>query len=148
MREIRHLPIHSIPLRTDPSLLRLQLHILTLGALKLESTSLIDLGNGTSTLRFAESSAAAWTGTLGIRNRSGLTHGGGDGKLFFRSISGGLSVDQVAQIAFIDSAGFEPGTYNATMLPTGEIVAVPEPGSLAPLVGAIGLLGFRRRRRS
>ena len=54
----------------------------TLGALTLQSSSIINLGSGSSVLAFANSSAQTWTGTLNIYNWSGSNSGGGTDQLF------------------------------------------------------------------
>lgn len=119
----------------------------TLGAFTLQGTATLDLGNGASILHFANSSAAAWTGALSITNWDGSALGGGTDQIFFGTASGGLASSQLAMIQFINPAGFAPGSYEAGILSTGEIVAVPEPSAVISLLGGVGLLlGMRRRR--
>lgn len=122
-----------------------------LGSFTLAGTAAIDLGNGASVLRFLDSSgnAPSWTGTLSISNWSGTLTGGGTDQLFFGSNASGLTSEQLAMIQFINPAGFDPGTYGAQILSTGEIVAIPEPGSAVTLLCALGMFGSlgRIRRR-
>lgn len=118
---------------------------LTLGI----GASTLNFGSGSSILTLANSSALAWTGTLNILNWSGDVAGGGLDQLFFGTTAAGLSAGQVAAIQFVDPAGLPSGTYSAQMLPNGELVAVPEPSSIAILAGGFGcLLGVRRRRET
>lgn len=120
----------------------------TLGTLTIASSTFgtfIALGTGPSILRFAASQAQPWTGTLSITNWSGLTAGGGTDQLFFGIDATGLTAGQLAAIAFLNPAGFAPGTYPAFLRSTGELVAVvPEPGTTALLLGCFALLGLRR----
>jgi autotransporter-associated beta strand protein len=112
-------------------------------------TSFIDFGSGTdSILSFANSSGVAWdaTAVLEINNWSGVPNvGGGTEKLFFGTDATGLSGTQLAQIQFEIGANF----YPATILSTGEVVAlVPEPAAAGlALVAGVGL-AMRRRRRA
>ncbi len=124
----------------------------TLRVLTLSLSSVIDMGTGNSILHFLDSSAATWTGTLGIWNWSGNTLGGGTDQLFFGNGSGtGLTVGQLTQVKFYSDAGttilpFAPG-FSAFTGGFGEVVPVPEPSSVAVAMGLLGLIGWRERRK-
>ena len=115
----------------------------TLSTLAMTASSHIDLGSGASVLKYAASNGQTWTGTLTVDNWSGSTSGGGTDQLFFGSASTGLTAAQLSQITF---TGFGTG---AQILPTGEVVPVPEPApTTAAALAGLGLLGlFGRRRR-
>jgi len=141
----------------------------TMGTLTLSDSATIDFGsratNDQSILRFADSTGQTWAmgeiltivnwsgnyspnGQIGVKDPN-ATGGGGQDQLFFGSDLNGLSLSQISQIRFVDPAGLAPGTYEAIILSTGEIVPVPEP---ATVLTAALLLGFafwteRRRRR-
>ena len=51
-----------------------------------------------------------------------VVSGGGAEQLIFGASSAGLSAGQVAQIGFVNPAGFPAGTYAAVILGTGEVV--------------------------
>lgn len=119
----------------------------TLNTLDIEGNGTFNLGAGASILSFANSSAEIWNGTLSIAGWSGSVTGGGTDQLFFGTDSTGLTGGQVAAVTFLNPLGFSPGVYPAELLPTGELVAIPEPTSLLSLLGGVGvLLGLRRRR--
>ena len=121
----------------------------TVGAFTLSGTATIDLGAGASILQLANSSANTWSGGLSITNWSGTQLGGGTDQIFFGTDATGLTAPQIALVSFLNPAGFAAGTYGATQLSTGELVAVPEPGAAVSLLGGLGLLlGIRRRRRA
>jgi autotransporter-associated beta strand protein len=113
----------------------------TLGTLTLTTDSTINLGAGASVLQFA--SAGAWTGNLSITNWSGDKEGGGDDQLYIGSISPG----QLAQIRFINPAGFSPGIYEARLLASGEIVPVPEPAAIFAGLALLALAAWKERHR-
>ncbi len=116
----------------------------TLSTLANSGASTIDMGAGASILTFANSSGQTWSGSIQILNWSGLTAGGGTDQLLFGA--GGLSTGQLAMVSFVNPTNYAPGTYGATILPSGEVVAaVPEPAVLGTLA-ASGLLALRRRR--
>ncbi len=123
----------------------------TLGTLTLNATSTIDLGNGNSILQFANSAAPPWnvSAQLLIQNWSGLLTGGGTDQIYFGNNTSGLTPAKLSQIQFINPAGLAPGTYGAQILPTGEIVPVPEPTALltASLVLILCLLQIQKKRR-
>lgn len=106
-------------------------HQETLGTLTLSANSTLNLGTGSSVINFANSSSTTWAvgSTLTITNWSGNhTVGGGTDRVFFGTTSGGLTSAQVSQIKFLNPFGLPPGTYDAIILATGEVVPVPEPG--------------------
>ena len=119
----------------------------TVGSLTVASSSVLDLGTsgGTAIWTFANSASTTWTGTLAVWNWSGNATGLGADQLYFGA--GGLTSDQLANISFVNPAGFDPGTYSAGLLGTGELVPVPEPGAFSLAVGLLGLALGRRRRR-
>ena len=126
----------------------------TVGALTLSASSIIDLGAGASVLRFADSSALTWTGTLSIWNWSGNPAiGGGTDQLFFGNGSGpGLTASQLMQVKFYSDAGatilpYAPG-FSAFTGGFGEVVPVPEPSSVVVGLALCGLAGWRERRKS
>jgi autotransporter-associated beta strand protein len=94
------------------------------GTLKLTANSVIDLGVGASVLKFAASSAVAWTtaATLTVTNWTGSVNGGGTDQLVFGANSSALTASQVSQIWFANPAGLLAGTYPAAILRTGEVV--------------------------
>lgn len=122
-----------------------------MGALSLTSSSIIDLANGASIIKFANSNGT-WTGTLNIYNWTGIpVIGGGTDQLFFGSDTSGLTGTQLSQIAFYSGAGtgFLGGAEWANPT-TGEVVPfseVPEPGTwfVGALVAA-ALLTTQRQR--
>jgi autotransporter-associated beta strand protein len=125
------------------------------GALTLAASSIIDLGSGTSILAFADSSAAAWTGTgttLNVYNYTGTPDvGAGTDRLYFGASAAGLTPAQLADIKFFSDAGTTSIGTGAAILGTGEVVPtpppLPEPASLgAVALGALTLLTRRRRR--
>ena len=124
----------------------------TLGVLTLSLSSIIDMGAGSSILHFLDSSAATWTGILSIWNWSGNTLGGGTDQLFFGNGSGtGLTASQLTQVRFYSDAGttilpYAPG-FSAFTGGFGEVVPVPEPSSVATVLGLLGLVGWRERRK-
>ena len=124
----------------------------TVGTLTLSATSVIDMGAGSSVLRFADSHLATWVGTLRIYNWSGIQNfGGGTDQLFFGDGSGiGLEPGQLAQIKFYSDAGttilpFAPG-FSAFTGGFGEVVPVPEPSGVIAALALFGLAAWRERR--
>jgi fibronectin-binding autotransporter adhesin len=126
-----------------------------LGALTLQSNSIIDLGSGASIIAFANSNStlgnsATWVGTLSIYNWTGNANpvlGGGTDQLFVGNDATGLNAAQLAQVQFF--SGNNTGSYGlgAMILSNGEVVPVPEPGTWAAgaLVFASLLLTQRKR---
>ncbi|MHA3770792.1 beta strand repeat-containing protein [Verrucomicrobiota bacterium sgz303538] len=121
----------------------------TLGALTLNGAGLLELGLGTSVLHFADSTLAVWFGSLSITNWSGSVNGGGTDQIFFGNNNSALTPEQIGLISFVDPFGPGSGTIGARMLPSGELVAIPEPSTAAVLLGGLGALlcGRRRDRR-
>ncbi len=100
-----------------------------LGRFILAATAMIDMGGGAGKLAFAKSSSQAWTNgaILSVLNWSGSTNGGGSDQLFFGANASGLTLTQLAQIQFVNPAGFPPGTNFARILSTGEVVPSLQP---------------------
>ncbi|RYD38300.1 MAG: hypothetical protein EOP87_01835, partial [Verrucomicrobiaceae bacterium] len=117
-----------------------------MGTLTLTGDATIDLG-GTSILRFADSSGTTWSGLLSISGWSGLEEGAGTERLIFGSSDSALTADQLGRIFFTNPDGFDPGSYGAAILATGEVVPlIPEPSTAwLALASACGFF-FRRRR--
>jgi autotransporter-associated beta strand protein len=121
-----------------------------LGALTLAANSTIDLGGAsTSILHFDTTSSIAWTsGTiLTVQNWSGSLSGGASEGLYFGVGGTGLTASQVGQIRFVNPVGFAPGTYPGRILPSGEVVPVPEPATYVAMGILALLVGWRERRR-
>src|SRR5439155_19699590 len=79
-----------------------------IGAVTLQSSSIIDLGSGASIIAFANSAAQAanWNGTLSIYNWSGNTiTGNGTDQLYFGTNATGLAPSQLLQISFYSDSG-------------------------------------------
>lgn len=119
-----------------------------LGTLTLSSNSTIDLNSGGSVLQFDGSGGEIWSGgILLITNWQGDGAGGGSDQILFGNSLAGLTSGQVSQIRFQNPAGFAPGTYGARLLPSGEVVPVPEPAAVAATFGLASLIGWRERKR-
>jgi hypothetical protein len=104
------------------------------GRLTMGSDSGINLAGNSAILRFADSHTNSWASQLsGVVPRlvvygwAGSTNGGGTDQLAFGSSNSGLTASQLAQIQFINPAGFASGTYPARILSTGEVVPTPRP---------------------
>ncbi len=115
----------------------------TLGTLTLTGNSVIDLGNAAYLLKFANSSAISWSGTLTIYGwMTTPATSGTQNQIYFGNNASGLTNAQLAMVSF---NGFGPG---AMLLTSGELVpvGVPEAG---PVVAAalIGLVVVWRERR-
>jgi autotransporter-associated beta strand protein len=119
-----------------------------IGALTLSNNSIIDLGNGASILHFAASNAVSWTASkiLTIEDWSGSVAGNGTDQLLFGTTSSGLTASQISEVRFLNPLGFAPGTYDAAILSTGELVPIPEPGTWLAGALALGSLLATQRR--
>ncbi len=109
-----------------------------LAAATLSGNSSINFLTGNSKLMFADSSASTWTDgmTLTISNWNGSVSGGGADQIFFGNTGTGLTVSQLAEIRFVDPAGFPAGIWFASILPTGEIVPTIRSPLRAMMTGA------------
>jgi hypothetical protein len=94
-----------------------------LGQVRLSQNSLLSFFAGAK-LSFSNSSSVVWSNNvfLSISNWNGSASGGGSDRVYFGTGSGGLTPAQLAEIQFLNPAGFPPGNYAARILPTGEIV--------------------------
>jgi len=115
----------------------------------LSNSSAIDLGAGSSVLKFAASAGSVWTSgkTLTIYDWSGSAKGGGADQLFFGTSSGGLTSSQLGEIVFSNPLGFSvAGNYPAGILANGEIVPIPEPATYLAAGCLLALAGYRERK--
>jgi hypothetical protein len=127
-----------------------------IGAVTLQSNSIIDLGTGASVIAFASSSAKTWTGTLSIYNWSGTTlTGHGTDQVYFGNNVTGLTPLQLSQINFYSDAGVTfIGTGSWSLGLDGEVVPtlvpIPEPGTWigAALALAFVTIVIAQRRKS
>ncbi len=127
----------------------------TLGTLTLAiGSSTLDFGAGNAggIITLSDSVATSWAAgaTLSITDWNGSSTGGGSNQLLFTNTAGGLSAGQIADLSFVNPAGFAAGTYPAQALPLGgfiEIVPVPEPSALWVLLGGASVVGLGRWRR-
>lgn len=119
------------------------------GTLTLSANSVIDLGTGTSILSFDPSNTLPWTGgtLLTIANWSGSTAGGGTDRVIFGSSAADLTSGQLSQIRFLDPFGPGSGLVPATILPSGEIVPIPEPGTVFAGFALTAAVCWGERRR-
>ena len=120
----------------------------TVGTLSLSasSTGIIDLGTNSTIWTFANSSAQTWGGVLQVWNWSGnVAVGGGTDQLFFGNTSSGLTLAQASQVEFFSDGG-TTSLGTGILLPTGELVPVPEPSAWLA-VGGIALIIFQRESR-
>jgi hypothetical protein len=104
------------------------------GSLTLTLDSGINLAGNSAILRFADSHTNDWRGGLTWRippllvyNWNGSTNGGGSDQLVFGNNSSALTASQLAQIQFVNPAGFPSGNYPARILSTGEVVPTTAP---------------------
>ena len=116
------------------------------GALTLRGNSILDLGNGSSVLAFARSTAQSWTGTLSIYDWTGNNAGGGTDEVFFGTDNTGLTMTQLGQVTFYSDAG-TTSLGTATILADGEIVPVPEPTTILGGLLLVGAASWSQRRR-
>jgi hypothetical protein len=94
----------------------------TSGTLNLASNTSLDLGSGSHTLTFANSSGISWSGGANL-TVSGWTGGynstaGTGGRLFVGSTAAGLTTTQLKQVQFRNGSDY----YKATILASGEVV--------------------------
>lgn len=123
-----------------------------LGTLTLSDTSTIDLGAGDSVINFADSAARIWDSgqTLTITNWSGNADGGGTDQVIFGNSLAALTGQQLNQIVFSNPFG-DGKDYGSRILPTGEIVPIPEPSTILAavmLIAAAGIYEYRRRKKN
>jgi hypothetical protein len=122
-----------------------------IGALTLQTTSIIDMGTGTSIVAFADSSGQTWGASqlLKIYNWSGTPNtGNGTDQLYFGTTSSGLTSAQLAQIQIYSDAGTTLyGGGNPILLSNGELVPVPEPSTWIAGASALAVIGYQIARR-
>ncbi|MDF3056179.1 MAG: outer rane autotransporter barrel domain [Rariglobus sp.] len=108
----------------------------TFGTLDVNGNAIIDMGNLTSALVFADSSLVAWSESVSL---SIINYTGDIDSIFF-----GVDGLDLSQLAKITINGFDAALENGFL-----VVAIPEPSTYAFLAGAGGLLlaGVRRRTR-
>jgi autotransporter-associated beta strand protein len=112
-------------------------HTMSATTLGLTDNSVIDYIAGASEVDFANSSALAWTAgkILNLANWDFTTT-----KLRFGTDATGLTTGQLAQIEF------NGGGLGSAQLDANGYVVVPEPASIALMVGGVAIAALRRRR--
>lgn len=90
----------------------------TLGPLGLQSFAYIDLGDGHSRLRFADSHESKWdpSKTLTIQNWTATKD-----EVRFGTSETGLTAAQLSQVGFLNPAPLPAGLYSATLLVDGRV---------------------------
>jgi autotransporter-associated beta strand protein len=124
-----------------------------IGPVTLQSSSIIDLGNGASIIAFANSSTQTWTGTLKIYNWSGTSiTGNGTDQVYFGTDVTGLTVAQLTSINFYSDSGstfLGFGSWGTDL--DGEIVPtlepIPEPATWIGGALTLAAIGIAARRR-
>ncbi len=125
----------------------------TAGTLSLTGVNnIIDLADGASVLRFADSSGIVWGSSVNILNWTGTAStGGGTDQVIFGTSNTGLTGSQLSSIFFVNPFG-DGNTYTAQWGSglNGEIVPgfiIPEPSALL-LISISGLgIALRRKRK-
>ena len=117
-------------------------------ALGLGSDSIIDLGDGSVNLHFANSSLVAWLNDSGLTiwNWSGSAAGAGVDQVYFGTSALGLSSSQLSRVRLYSDGG-ETLAGQAMMLSTGELTVVPELRVFILMVPGIFLMALRRTKR-
>jgi hypothetical protein len=102
------------------------------GSLNIGGDSGINFAGNLAILRFTDSHTNSWAASSQflMYNWKGSASGGGVDQLIFGTSSSGLTASQLAQIIFVNPAGFPSGNYSARILSTGEVV--PDQGSSSP----------------
>ncbi|WAC21645.1 autotransporter-associated beta strand repeat-containing protein [Luteolibacter sp. SL250] len=123
----------------------------TLGRLILLGDNTLDLVGLANVIQMASSADQTWSSSLTILNWNGNAAGNGSDRFFIGGDANGVTSDQLSKIFFVDpevDGVLQTGTFGASILNTGEIVAlIPEPSATFLLAGAsLGVL-LRRRRR-
>ena len=90
----------------------------------LETNSTLHMPSDPSIVRFRNSAAQVWPAdaTLVVTGWNGSQAGGGSHRIIFGNSSAALTSQQLAKIFFRTPGGLAYGTYQAKILPTGEIV--------------------------
>jgi fibronectin-binding autotransporter adhesin len=121
-----------------------------MGRLILMGDNTLDLVGLANVIRMASSADQVWGSTLTIRNWNGNAAGGGPDQFFIGSDESGITGDQLSKIFFVNpevDGILQTGTFGASILNTGEIVAfIPEPSITLLLAGASIGITLRRRR--
>ena len=106
------------------------------GHLTVPSDCLVNLSGDSAILRFADSHTNNWGSELQgvvpkllVYNWNGSTNGAGTDQLVFGSNSSALTASQLAQIRFVNPAGFPSGSYQSRILSTGEVVPDQQTGA-------------------
>lgn len=105
----------------------------------LSSNSTIDLGAGTSVLRFTDTNVTTSGDQLTIAGWSGDFSGGGTDQLIFDDTLGATFLDNVFWA--------DQGILGARQLASGEIVPIPEPTTIAAGIALLGLIFWHHRRQ-
>ncbi|MCY2932458.1 MAG: GDSL-type esterase/lipase family protein [Planctomycetota bacterium] len=107
------------PVTLGGGTLSLNGHSDTVGPLTVANGSAaIDMGGGSSAIRFAASNAQTWgTGEVLIKNWAGS----GTDNVFVGSTASALTAGQLAHVGFVNPAGQAAGLYRATIGATGEL---------------------------
>jgi len=108
----------------DLSVLELNGHRETLGAVDLQGHASIEYGDGSNVLHAADSHGVEWNSSkeLIINGWKGSKKGKGADQIVFGSSSDSLTPQQLAHIGFRNPAEKTAGLYASAILKTGEIV--------------------------
>ena len=107
-----------------------------IGALTLQSSSIIDMASWSGTLKIYD-----WTGTVGTGNGTDQLYIGAN------NTTQGLTSAQLSDIIFYSDAGITQIAGATIQLADGEVVPVPEPSTWVAGALALAAVGYTQRRR-